>query len=197
MDALGSPDTCPRLIVGLGNPGENYKDTRHNIGFMVLDEAARRLGLSYQSDKRWNVLAARHGNTWLAKPQTYMNDSGRAAGGLGKFFKIQSQETLVVYDDVDLPLGAMRIRLKGSAAGHNGIKSLIQHLGTDEFPRIKVGIGAESGRPDGDRMVGHVLGKFSEQERASVAQIVTKAADAVIHSLNHGLSATMNLFNRK
>lgn len=197
MDAVGTPDIRPRLIIGLGNPGENYKDTRHNIGFMVLDEAARRLGLSFQSDKRWNVLSARQGNTWFAKPQTYMNDSGRAAGGICKFFKIEPQEALVIYDDVDLPLGAMRIRAKGSAAGHNGIKSLIHHLGTDEFPRIKVGIAACSGRPDGDRMVGHVLGKFSGQEEASVAQIISRAADAVIHSLNHGLSATMNLFNRK
>jgi peptidyl-tRNA hydrolase, PTH1 family len=186
-----------RVIVGLGNPGENYRDTRHNIGFMVLDEVARRLGLTFQSDKRWNTLVARHESCWLLKPQTYMNDSGRAVAGLNRFFKVTPQETLVVYDDVDLPLGAARFRGNGSAAGHNGIKSLISHLSTADFPRLKLGIATESGRPSGDRMVGHVLGKFTADEQAPLAIVVDQAADAIITALQKGLSAAMNVFNRK
>jgi PTH1 family peptidyl-tRNA hydrolase len=104
---------------------------------------------------------------------------------------------LVVFDDVDLPLGRLRLRASGSAAGHNGLKSLISTLGTDQFPRVKVGIGADSGRPAGDRLVGHVLGKFSEEEKAAVAQAVDRAADAVMGALKSGLGAAMNFFNRK
>jgi PTH1 family peptidyl-tRNA hydrolase len=185
------------LIVGLGNPGETYRDTRHNIGFMVLDEAARRLAVSFQRDKRWTALLARFGSTWLMQPQTYMNESGRAAAGLGRFQKIQPAATLVVYDDVDLPLGTIRIRPGGSAAGHNGIKSLIAHLGTDAFPRLKLGIAPEAGRPAGSRMVGHVLGKFTEEERSALAQVVAQAADAVLHAMQNGVASAMNLFNRK
>ena len=197
MDATQSAILIPRLIVGLGNPGENYRDTRHNIGFMVLEEVARRLAATFQADKRWNTQFARSGVTWLMKPQTYMNDSGRAVAGLARFHKIPAEETLVVYDDVDLTLGTMKIRQSGSAAGHNGIKSIIASFGSDLFPRLKLGIAPEGGRPTGSRMAGYVLGRFSEEEQATLAQVVTRAADAVLHSLQHGLSATMNLFNRK
>ncbi len=197
MDASENQPLIPRLIVGLGNPGETYRDTRHNIGFMVLDEVAQRLQTSYQPEKRWTAHLARAGKTWLAKPQTYMNDSGRAVAGLARYQKIEPAETLVVYDDVDLPLGALRLRLSGSAAGHNGIKSIIATLGTDAFPRLKVGIAAASGRPAGSRMVGHVLGRFTEDERAGLSEIISRSADAVLHSLQHGVAAAMNLFNRK
>lgn len=197
MDATENQPPIPRLIVGLGNPGETYRDTRHNIGFMVLDEVAHRLQASYQQEKRWTALVARAGSTWLQKPQTYMNDSGRAVAGLARYQKIEPASTLVVYDDVDLPLGSLRFRLAGSAAGHNGIKSLIASLGSDAFPRLKVGIASTFGRPEGSRMVGHVLGRFSEAERADLNYIISRAADAILHSLQHGIAAAMNLFNRK
>jgi PTH1 family peptidyl-tRNA hydrolase len=187
----------PRLIVGLGNPGLSYQDTRHNIGFMVMDLLATRLGARFQMEKRWESHVAKLPNGWLVKPQTYMNLSGRAVSGIGRFFKVLPQETLVVFDDVDLPLGKLRLRPSGSAAGHNGLKSLISSLGTDQFPRVKVGIGADNGRPAGDRLVGHVLGKFTEEEKAAVAQAVDRAADAVMAALDQGLGTAMNLFNRK
>ena len=187
----------PRLIVGLGNPGNSYQDTRHNIGFMVMDVLATRLGTAFQVEKRWESHVAKFSGGFLVKPQTYMNLSGRAVGSVGRFYKITPQETLVVFDDVDLPLGRLRLRASGSAAGHNGLKSLVSTLGTDQFPRVKVGIGADSGRPAGDRLVGHVLGKFSEDEKAAVAQAVDRAADAVMGALKSGLGAAMNFFNRK
>lgn len=197
-ESVSIPESIiPRLIVGLGNPGNSYQDTRHNIGFMVMDVLATRLGTAFQVEKRWESHVAKFTGGFLVKPQTYMNLSGRAVGSVGRFYKITPQETLVVFDDVDLPLGRLRLRASGSAAGHNGLKSLISTLGTDQFPRVKVGIGADSGRPAGDRLVGHVLGKFSEEEKAAVAQAVDRAADAVMGTLKSGLGAAMNFFNRK
>ncbi|GEP43868.1 aminoacyl-tRNA hydrolase [Brevifollis gellanilyticus] len=186
----------PKLIVGLGNPGLEYRDTRHNIGFMVVDELARRFGVSFTEEKRWHGLVAKIAGAWLLKPQTYMNDSGRSARAVGQFYKVTPAETLAVYDDVDLPLGRVRMRLAGSAGGHNGIKSMIASLGTDAFPRLKLGIAAESGRPAGDRLVGHVLGKFREEELPTLNLIVQTAADALINALQTGLDAAMNRFNR-
>ena len=197
-ESVNVPDSLiPRLIVGLGNPGNSYQDTRHNIGFRVMDVLATRLGTAFQVEKRWESHVAKFTGGFLVKPQTYMNLSGRAVGSVGRFYKITPQETLVVFDDVDLPLGRLRLRASGSAAGHNGLKSLISTLGTDQFPRVKVGIGADSGRPAGDRLVGHVLGRFSEEEKAAVAQAVDRAADAVMGALKSGLGAAMNFFNRK
>ena len=197
-ESVSVPESLiPRLIVGLGNPGNSDQDTRHNIGFMVMDVLATRLGTAFQVEKRWESHVAKFAGGFLVKPQTYMNLSGRAVGSVGRFYKITPQETLVVFDDVDLPLGRLRLRASGSAAGHNGLKSLISTLGTDQFPRVKVGIGTDSGRPAGDRLVGHVLGKFSEEEKAAVAQAVDRAADAVMGALKSGLGAAMNFFNRK
>jgi PTH1 family peptidyl-tRNA hydrolase len=187
---------APRLIIGLGNPGIEYHDTRHNIGFMVLDELARRLKVSFTEEKRWHGLVAKFHGGWLLKPQTFMNDSGRSVQALSHFYKITPAETLVIYDDVDLSLGRTRLRLAGSAGGHNGMKSIISSLGTDAFPRLKLGIATQSGRPGGDRLVGHVLGKFSEEEKPTLQIIIQRAADAVISSLHSGLDAAMNLFNR-
>lgn len=186
-----------RLIVGLGNPGNDYRDTRHNIGFMVLDELAKRFGVSFAQEKRWNGLTAKIPGGWLLKPLTFMNESGRAVQGLSHFHKVTAAETLAVYDDVDLPLGRLRMRLAGSAGGHNGIRSLIRHLSTDAFPRLKVGIAPEAGRPGGERMVNHVLGTFRADERPLVDVMVQKAADAVVTTLQSGLESAMNLFNRK
>lgn len=187
----------PRLIVGLGNPGETYRDTRHNIGFMVLDEIARRLGAAFREEKRWHGLVAKFHGGHLLKPLTFMNDSGRSAQAVGHFYKTAPAQTLVVYDDVDLPLGRLRFRSNGSAAGHNGIRSLISSLGTQEFPRLKVGIAPAAGRPAGERMVGHVLGTFRAEEQPALQNVIQRAADAVLAAIDRGLEAAMNVFNRQ
>jgi PTH1 family peptidyl-tRNA hydrolase len=188
---------APRLIVGLGNPGETYRDTRHNIGFMVLDEIARRMGAAFREEKRWSGLVAKFTGGYLLKPLTFMNDSGRSVQSVGHFYKASPAQTLVVYDDVDLPLGRLRFRTSGSAAGHNGIRSLISSLGSDEFPRLKVGISPADGRPAGDRMVGHVLGKFSAEEKPALQTVIQRAADAVLSAVDRGLETAMNVFNRQ
>ena len=187
----------PRLIVGLGNPGIEYRDTRHNIGFMVVDELARRFGVSFTEEKRWHGHLAKFAGGYLLKPTTFMNDSGRSVLAVGQFYKTPPAETLIIYDDVDLPLSRMRLRLSGSAGGHNGMKSLIRTLSTDAFPRLKVGIATTAGRPAGERLVGHVLGKFRDDERTELAIMIQRAADAVTAALQTGLGAAMNLFNRK
>jgi PTH1 family peptidyl-tRNA hydrolase len=188
---------APRLIVGLGNPGETYRDTRHNIGFMVLDEIARRMGAAFREEKRWSGLVAKFTGGYLLKPLTFMNDSGRSVQSVGHFYKASPAQTLVVYDDVDLPLGRLRFRTSGSAAGHNGIRSLISSLGSDEFPRLKVGIAPADGRPAGERMVGHVLGKFSAEEQPALQTVIQRAADAVLSAVDRGLETAMNVFNRQ
>ncbi|MDI1312016.1 aminoacyl-tRNA hydrolase [Prosthecobacter sp.] len=196
-DTTSSGVNAPRLIVGLGNPGETYRDTRHNIGFMVLDEIARRMGAAFREEKRWSGLVAKFTGGYLLKPLTFMNESGRAVQSVGHFYKASPAQTLVVYDDVDLPLGRLRFRTSGSAAGHNGIRSLIASLGSDEFPRLKVGISAADGRPAGERMVGHVLGKFRTEEQTELQIVIQRAADAVLSAVDRGLENAMNLFNRQ
>ncbi len=189
--------SAPRLIVGLGNPGETYRDTRHNIGFMVLDEIAKRMGAAFHEEKRWSGMVAKFTGGYLLKPLTFMNDSGRAVQSVGHFYKASPAQTLVVYDDVDLPLGRLRFRTSGSAAGHNGIRSLISSLGSDEFPRLKVGIAPTDGRPAGERMVGHVLGKFRAEELPALQAVIQRAADAVLSAVDRGLETAMNVFNRQ
>ena len=186
-----------KLIVGLGNPGETYRDTRHNVGVMVLDELANRLRAPFREEKRWSGLLAKFDGGHLLKPQTFMNDSGRSVQAVSHFFKAPASRTLVVYDDVDLPLGRLRFRGNGSAAGHNGIRSLISHLGTQDFPRLKVGIAPQDGRPTGERMVGHVLGKFRPDEQSALQSIIQRAADAVLMALQRGLEQAMNVFNQQ
>lgn len=188
----------PRLIVGLGNPGREYEDTRHNIGFMIVDALAAQLQISWTLEKRWDCMLAKFAKGWLLKPLTYMNASGSAVTNVCRFFKIEPAEVLAVYDDVDLPLGTVRFRMNGSAAGHNGVRSLISHLGGDQFPRLKVGISpSEKGRPAGERMVGHVLGSFSTAEKPAVDSVVKRAVEALQSTFKNGLAQTMNIYNRK
>jgi len=198
-ESISSPSggLKPRLIIGLGNPGLEYRDTRHNIGFMVVDELARLSGVSFTEEKRWHGWVAKIPGALLLKPTTYMNDSGRCVNAVSQFYKMAVQELLVIYDDVDLPLGRMRMRLSGSAGGHNGLKSMIRTLGSDSFPRLKLGIAAPSGRPAGERLVGHVLGKFRDDERTELAIMISRATDAVRTACQSGLETAMNLFNRK
>ena len=196
-ETTSSGVNAPRLIVGLGNPGDTYRDTRHNIGFMVLDEIAKRMGAAFREEKRWTGMVAKFTGGYLLKPLTFMNDSGRSVQAVGHFYKASPAQTLVVYDDVDLPLGRLRFRTNGSAAGHNGIRSLISSLGSDEFPRLKVGISLADGRPAGERMVGHVLGKFRPEEQPALQVVIQRAADAVLSAVDRGLEAAMNVFNRQ
>lgn len=164
---------------------------------MVLDEIARRLGVTFREEKRWVGFVAKYSGGYLLKPMTFMNNSGKSAQSVGHFYKVSAAETLVVYDDVDIPLGRLRFRSNGSAAGHNGIRSLISSLGTQEFPRLKVGIATEGGRPAGDRMVGHVLGTFKAEEQPALQNVIQTAADAVLAAIDRGLEAAMNVFNRQ
>lgn len=189
-----------RMIVGLGNPGKKYDGTRHNVGFDLVDRLASEHGFGWRPEKKWKAEVARGTDSQLilAKPQTFMNLSGESVIKLGSFFKIPPAEILVVYDDADLPLGRLRIRLSGTAGGHNGVKSLIQHFGTDKFPRLKFGIGrdpAEKSDPRRD-MVGHVLGRFSKEESDALEKSLARAAEAVNYALSSGLAAAMNRYNQ-
>lgn len=181
------------LIVGLGNPGRQYEDTRHNVGFMVLDRLALASGVAFQSSPKWQCHLARlpDGGPLLLKPQTFMNLSGRAIRQVLSFHKWLPEQMLVIYDDAALPLGTLRFREKGSAGGHNGIKSIIEHLGTDAFPRLKIGIG---GSQPGN-MVGHVLGKFSPDERPLVENTLATAHEAVQLARSQGIAAAANQYH--
>ncbi len=182
-----------RIIVGLGNPGREYADTRHNVGFMVLDKLAAALGSEWKHDKaRKGELAAGPG-VLLVKPQTFMNTSGECVGPLMRYFKYSPEQVLVVYDDISFPVGAMRLRAAGSAGGHNGMKSLIAHLGSERFPRLRVGIGV----PGQKSMVGHVLGKFSPEEKLMLDEALSRAAEAALVVLREDFQAAANRFNIK
>jgi PTH1 family peptidyl-tRNA hydrolase len=187
----------PRLIVGLGNPGRDYEDTRHNVGFMIVDALASQFNAPWINEKRWDCALAKFHGGWFLKPLTFMNASGSAVQAVCRFYKIAAQEVLAIYDDVDLPLGTLRLRAKGSAAGHNGVSSLIQHLGGENFSRLKVGIATATGRPAGERMVAHVLGKFNVEEKAALPEVITRAMQAVRTALTDGFENAMNQFNRK
>jgi len=185
-----------KLIVGLGNPGEKYADTRHNIGFDIADVLAVRAGASFR--KPW----LSHGHTatvrvgddavLVLKPSTYMNDSGRAVGPLAKKKKIPAEDVLVVFDDVDLDCGTIKLRTKGGAGGHNGMKSVIQHLGTDEFPRLRVGVGP---RPRGEKLVNYVLARWHKSQRDDVDEMCQTGADAIELFVRKGIDAAMNRYN--
>lgn len=194
------PGARIRLVVGLGNPGSNYVGTRHNVGFDLVERLASARGLDWRLEKKWKIELARTSDHGLifAKPQTYMNLSGEAVIRVCSYFKIPPAELLVVYDDVDLPLGRLRLRASGSAGGHNGVKSLIQHLGTDAFPRLKFGIGRNAPESQESRreMVGHVLGRFSPEEIESLEKNMAHAAEAVNCALSTGLAPAMNRFNQ-
>ena len=183
------------LIVGLGNPGRQYEETRHNVGFMVLDRLAAVSGVVFQSAPRWQAhLAKLPGcGTVLLKPQTFMNLSGRTVQQLLAYYKWQSEQMLVIYDDAALPLETLRFREKGSAGGHNGIKSIIEHLGTDTFPRLKIGIGSS----EPGNLTGHVLGKFSPTERPLVENTLATALEAVQLARSQGIAAAANRYHTR
>jgi PTH1 family peptidyl-tRNA hydrolase len=183
-----------RLVVGLGNPGRRYRGTRHNVGFRVVDLLARRWGVSLRPEGAAEVAEARFAGqpVLLAKPLTYMNLSGQAVGELVRRWRIPPSSVLVVYDDMDLPTGALRVRARGSAGGHRGVASVLEALGTSEVPRVRVGIG----RPGTDA-VDHVLSRFTEAEEPLVAEAVERAAEAVETVLREGIQRAMDRFNRR
>lgn len=188
-----------KLIVGLGNPGKKYEKTRHNIGFMVVDELVRARQVQWQGTKFFGEWAceSRAGNhrDYFLKPQTYMNLSGESVAALATFYKIAPADILVIYDDMDLPLGRIRVAARGSSGGHNGIKSIIQMLGTEEFARVKIGIG----RPLDVRVatVDYVLMPFAPPERELVRQIIQRSVQAAQVYLQKGIQDAMNEFNGK
>lgn len=183
------------LIVGLGNPGREYRDTRHNIGFMLLDRLAVKLDarfsrLQSQALVAPCVYAGRR--IILAKPQTFMNLSGRAVKGLVRFYKLPLEALLVAYDDLDLPPGTLRLRPDGRSAGHRGMESIIEHLGTDSFPRLRLGIGRPPGRMEARE---YVLQNFTDEEMRLVSETLNRAVEAVLTWVTDGLEAAMNRFN--
>ena len=180
------------MIVGLGNPGRTYEDTRHNAGFMVVDRLAAQWGCVFKTDKQRKCELAAGPGVLMVKPTTFMNESGLCVGPIMRFFKLDPHSIFVIHDEVDFPLGILKLREKGSAGGHNGLKSLIAHLGTQEFPRLRFGIGQPRGKGE---MIGHVLGKFRLEERELLAVMTAKAADAVLYAMEHGLTKAGNIFN--
>jgi PTH1 family peptidyl-tRNA hydrolase len=186
-----------KLIVGLGNPGRKYDGTRHNVGFEVVDALARRHGAEWEAAPRGIAALVgrwRTADSVLVKPLTYMNLSGGAVVPLLQFYKIDPVDLLVLVDEVHLDLGRLRIRRSGSAGGHNGLKSLIASLGSQEFARLRIGVGRGDGRRD---LADHVLAKFDADERATVAEMVDRSADAVELFVIEGIGPVMNRYNRK
>ena|SRR5690606_5994207 len=184
-----------KLIIGLGNPGKPYEHTRHNIGFDVIDELADRWNAPLNQTKFNGMYATVHrpeGKVILLKPLTYMNLSGECVRPLMDYFDIEIEDIIVIYDDLDLETGKLRLRGKGSAGGHNGIKSLIQHLGTQEFNRIRVGV---SRPPAGMKVADYVLAKFSNEDQPIVKEAVEKSCDAVETALAKPFLEVMNKFN--
>ena len=183
-----------KAIVGLGNPGEKYAGTRHNVGFAVVDEIARRAGVRFESAPAEALIARwrrSDDNVLLVKPLTFMNNSGQAIGELTRYFKIDVAGVLVIVDEVQLPLGRIRARARGSAGGHNGLKSAIAHLG-DQFARLRLGIGRGELRRN---LADHVLARFDIDEAAEVERMISRAADAAETFITSGIEAMMNDYN--
>jgi len=185
-----------RLILGLGNPGERYRDTRHNVGFLVVEELARRRGLRLDRQECGALVAiADTGDTLLAQPQTYMNRSGWAARCLVESHGLDPADVLVVYDEVALPFGRLRLRKSGSPGGHRGVESVIENLRTDQVPRLRLGVSPEDGPPRGEDLVEFVLSPFPGEQREAVDAMVGRAADACEVWLREGAEAAMQKFN--
>lgn len=184
------------LVVGLGNPGAKYEHTRHNMGFLTVDLLAEQAGVKLNKVKfksAYNIIPFAGSKCLVMKPQTYMNLSGESVGEAARFYKIPADHVLVISDDVSLPAGKLRIRGGGSAGGHNGLKNIIQHLGTDRFPRIKVGVG--SPRPGEHDMVDWVMGKPMGEDRTAVEDALDRAGEAAKTLITEGIDRAMNRFN--
>lgn len=184
------------LIVGLGNPGPKYENTRHNMGFLTVDLLSEKTGVKINKVKfkaAYNIMNFAGCKCLVMKPQTYMNLSGEAVREAVQFYKIPADHVLVIYDDISLPVGKLRVRPTGSAGGHNGIKNIIAHLGTQDFPRVKIGVGAPEGE-DKD-MIGWVIGAPSQAERKILMESFEKAIQAAECIIENGCQKAMNQFN--
>lgn len=187
-----------QLVAGLGNPGPRYEQTRHNVGFMVADVLARRWNAgAYRFERKFEALVGEgmlgEQRVLLVKPQTYMNLSGRSVAGVVRFYKVPLEDLLVVYDDLDLPLGALRLRAVGSAGGHRGLNDVLLRLGTADVPRLRIGIG----KVHRSATVEHVLNRFSPQEREQMDETIAAAADAAECWAREGIDAAMTRFNQR
>lgn len=189
----------PQLIIGLGNPEEKYENTRHNIGFEAVDLLAKSWQLSWQQNKRFQGLftegtGMNNKKIRLLKPLTYMNRSGEAVRAVIDWYKLSPESILVIYDDMDLPLGRIRLRLSGSAGGHNGIKSIISHLSSQDFPRLRIGIGKSNQKKE---TISHVLGRFSLDETQVMSKVLELVKDTVKSSFKEGVEKAMSLYNNR
>lgn len=184
------------LVVGLGNPGSEYARTRHNAGFLVVEEWAQRLRANWNFEKKFNARLAKADvggrKLLLLQPQTFMNLSGEAVSTAANFYRVPLTQLLVVVDDADLPFGEVRLRAKGSSGGHHGLESIEQHVGSREYARLKVGIGRRDGRRE---ITGHVLGKFSSEEASLLEKVLQRAADQAQCWVTDGIEKAMNRFN--
>ena len=181
-----------RLVAGLGNPGSEYAATRHNIGFMVVDQLAAQFGSSWEKSAKWDALSARCGAVLLVKPMSFMNRSGYPLFAAAQFYKIPQQEILVVLDDLALQLGRLRLRARGRSGGHNGLESIIVQFGTEEIPRLRVGIG----HAPREGYVDYVLSRFFDDEKPLVRSAISRAVEAVKCAIDNGLVSAMNTFNK-
>jgi peptidyl-tRNA hydrolase, PTH1 family len=189
---VDNPSLRIRCVAGLGNPGPEYTGTRHNIGFMVIDQLAAQLGLAWEKSTRWDALTSKKVDLVLAKPVSFMNRSGYPLVAIAQFYKIAPSEMLVVLDDLALPLGRIRIRAGGGTGGHNGLDSVIMQFGTEEIPRLRIGIGAAPTAGSVD----YVLGRFFEEERALVNSAIERSVQAIKCAVDNGVVAAMNTFNK-
>ena len=201
-EATTAQPVIPQLIVGLGNPGAKYDRTRHNIGFEAIDTLAKVWQISLSENRKFQGVfgervAAGRVKIRLLKPTTYMNNSGQAIRAVTDWYKLPPESVLVIYDDMDLPVGKLRLRLSGSAGGQNGMKSTIAHLGTQTFPRLRIGIGsAKNGDVAGDA-VSHVLGRFSAREAEVMTEVLHLVVGAIELSLKQGVDKAMSLYNNR
>jgi PTH1 family peptidyl-tRNA hydrolase len=190
-----------QLLVGLGNPGDRYADTRHNVGFMVLERMAADSGGGFRNQPRLHGLLAEVGTgdsrLRLLMPQTYMNESGRSIRAALDWYRLEPAQLLVIVDDMDLPLGRLRLRAGGSAGGHNGLRSTIQHLGTQEFARLRIGIGAPGSTPEERRArtVSHVLGRFAAEERPVLDAVLSEVCSGIDRIRRLGIERAGNRLN--
>ncbi len=185
------------IIAGLGNPTREYDKTRHNVGFETIDRLADKLGISVEERKHRafcgkGIIGGE--KVILAKPQTFMNLSGESIRSIADFYKISPEQIIVICDDINLTEGQLRIRGKGSAGGHNGLKNIIAHLGTENFPRVRIGVGQ---KPEGMDLADYVLGRFPKQQQELMEEAYKNAADAVCMMIEEGEQAAMNYYNRK
>jgi PTH1 family peptidyl-tRNA hydrolase len=181
-----------RLVAGLGNPGPEYVETRHNIGFAVVDFLAAKFESTWEKSTKWEAVTAKCGHALLVKPMSFMNRSGRPLYAVAQFYKITPQQILLVMDDLALPLGRIRIRPDGGTGGHNGLESIIVQFRTEEIPRLRVGIGTVPR----DGGIDYVLGRFFEEEKPLVRSTIERSAEAVKCAIDNGLVSAMNSFNK-